>query len=154
MGIKSYDTFVVGKVFARQIAANPERQAKIVNMTGGKLFYKNEADVDTGDTELANGASVTTEETLWIISETQTKVLVEHLDGLTVQDFTVNDKTAVIGELEVDGVINHDGAKVGFCGAAPVAPPEVAKEEGEEKKATVAELQEALEALGLIEEEA
>jgi hypothetical protein len=126
--VKSYDTFSVGKVDAVEIVADPERQAKITNMTGGKLFYKNAADVDTGDTELANGKSVTTEETLFVISETQTKVLVEHLEGLTVQDLTVTDAINSIGGVSL--------------------PVEV------KNGAELADVIEALEEVGLIEEAA
>ena len=54
-------------------------------------------------------------------------------DDLTVEDLvaagagtfagtlTASAKMAVVGELEVDGELNHDGTKVGFLGAAPVA---------------------------------
>lgn len=148
-GIKSYDSFTVGKVDAVQITATPERQAKIHKTEGGKVFYKTAADVDTEDTEIAAGTPVTVEGTVWVISESATKLLVEHPEGLTQQDVTVNDKLQVEGEAELNGDINHDGSKVGFFGVAPAARPEVKKAE-----LTANELATELAKLGIVKVEA
>jgi hypothetical protein len=127
MALETIDTFNVGKTTAKLINASPTSQAKIFNGSGGKLFYKTSSDVDTEDTEVAVGSSATVEQVVWIISESTSKVLVEHVSGTTsqdstvVDDLTVGDKAYVKGELEVDGELNHDGSKVGFNGAAPVA---------------------------------
>lgn len=73
------DIFNVSKTVAKEVSAMPERQAKIIAASEA-IYYKNASDVDSGDTELAKGSSVTTEETLWIISKgTESKVFVEHL---------------------------------------------------------------------------
>lgn len=97
----SIDNFTVGKITAKLINASPENQAKIVNAHGGKLFYKTAPDVDTGDTEVAVGSSVTVEQIVWIISESQSKVAVEHLTGSTVQDLTVSDALTVSGSASI-----------------------------------------------------
>lgn len=142
------------------INASPEFPQEVHNVAGNVVFHKNAADVDSGDTELGEGESVQITEGRYFISTTTSTVVVRELtaktfeDVATVDDLTVGDKLTVVGEAELDGALNHDGTKAGFLGAAPVAVQEVAKEEGEEKKATVAELQEALEAFGLIKEEA
>lgn len=101
--LNTTDSFTVGAVNAVLVAADAENQKKISNGSGGELFYKNASDVDTGDTGLAVGASVTTEENLWIISETQSKVYVQHVEGKTVQDLTTTDDVTVGDDAEVKG---------------------------------------------------
>lgn len=158
--MRGTDNFKVGSADAREVPASAESPAIIVNGTGGALFHKNAPDVDSGDSELANGASVTVEVPTWIISASATRVYVLHPERVRVEDviatddLTVGDDATIGGDLEVDGDLNHDGTKVGFFATAPAARPEVAKDEGETKKATAAELQEALETLGLIEQAA
>lgn len=107
-GIKSYDTFTVGKVDAVQITATPERQAKIYKTEGGKVFYKTASDVDTGDTEIAAGTPVTVEGTVWVISESQTKLLVEHPEAVTAQDLTVTDAINSIGGVALPVEIKNE----------------------------------------------
>jgi hypothetical protein len=116
--VSNTDTFVVGKVNAKLINASPERQAKVINGAAGKLFYKNAANVSTSDTEIAAGASVTFEEVVWVISNSQAKVTVEYLAGPTVQDFTVSDDLTIKDTLTVTGVTTLTGGT-----ATPSAVP-------------------------------
>jgi len=148
------------------IAASAETPKEVRNLAGGKVYHKAEPDVDSGDTELAEGGTVQITEGKYFVAASVSEIGVKELktstveDLTTVDDLTVGDDLSVAGDATVtgtanlDGTIDHDGAKVGFFATAPAARPKVAKKEGEEKKATVAELQEALETLGLIEEEA
>lgn len=149
MSLESYDLFSVDKFNAYAVSADPINQKRLTNVGGGKLFYKTASDVDTGDTELAVGASVTLEATNWIISESTSRVLVVPKIGEVVQDLTVNDKAYVVGELEVDGDFNHDGSKVGVFGVAPATRPEVKK-----SALTANELATALATMGIVKVEA
>lgn len=127
MALESITQFTLGKTTARLINASPTLQARITNGAGGKIFYKNASDVDTGDTEIAVGSRATVEEVVWIISESRSTVLVENLTGAAevdisvTDDLTVGDKLTAKAEVEIDGDLNHDGSKVGFYGVAPVA---------------------------------
>jgi len=76
--LESIDSFTLGKTTPKLINATPTVPAKIINGTGGKIFYKNAENVTTSDTEIAVGASFTTESVVWIISESRSNVLVEH----------------------------------------------------------------------------
>lgn len=152
--MRSTDNFKVGSADAKEVPASAESPAIIVNGTGGALFHKNAPDVDSGDSELANGESVTVEVPTWIVSASATRVYVLYPDRVRVEDVIATDDLTVTDDVTIGGDLNHDGDKAGFFATAPAARPEVAKDEGEEKKATVAELQEALETLGLIEQEA
>lgn len=150
----------------RYIHASPQFPVEVVHTAGGVVYHKNKDDVDSGDTELAEAGTVQITEGTFFIAATTATVTVRELtaktyeDVTSVDDMTVGDDLTVSGDATVtgtanlDGTVDHDGAKAGFFGTAPAERPTVAKKEGEEKKATVAELQEALETLGLIEEEA
>lgn len=110
MALESIDTFNVGKVTPKLINASPTNQAKIINGGGGALFYKSADDVDTGDTELAVGASVTVEAVNWIISASRSNVMIEHPQGLAPQDVTVGDDLVVKDTLAVTGTTALTGA--------------------------------------------
>jgi hypothetical protein len=58
------------------------------------------------------------------------------------------DKCHIVGEVEVDGALNHDGSTVGFYGAAPAVKPTVTGSRG--SNAALASLLTSLAALGLI----
>lgn len=142
----------VGKV-AIFIDATPEFPKEVLNAGPGDIFHKNEKDVDSGDTKLAAGSVVEITEGTWFVSTTTAEGVFRELkagnfiDLVTTDDLTVGDKLIVNGEAELNGDLNHDGAKVGFFGIAPAARPK--------KKApaevTAKELAEALETLGLVE---
>lgn len=70
------DFFAVGKVNVVFVGATPDNPKRITNGYGGKLYYKNAADVSTSSTEVAVGSSKVTQENLWLISETESKVTV------------------------------------------------------------------------------
>jgi hypothetical protein len=148
-GLKSYDILTVGSDKAVEIAASPEYQAKIHRMEGGKVFYKTASDVDTGDTEIEGGTPVTVEGSVWVVSASRTRILVEHPEGATLQDATVSDKLIVNGEAELNGDLNHDGSKVGLFGVAPAVRPEVKK-----AALTANELATELAKLGIVKVEA
>lgn len=74
---REFDSFSVGKIKPILISAAPDNQKRIINTGAGKLFYKTAENVGTGDTEVAAGAAVTIKASVWVISETNTKVLVE-----------------------------------------------------------------------------
>jgi hypothetical protein len=76
--VETTDSFLVGKSKATLINASPTSPAKISNGHGGKLFYKTTAAVSVSDTEVAVGSSVTVEQIVWVISESQSKITVEH----------------------------------------------------------------------------
>jgi len=118
VALESIDTFNVGKVKPVLINASPTSQAKIMNGGGGALFYKTAEDVDTGDTELAVGASVTVEAVNWIISASRSTVLIEHPVGLAVQDATIGDDLSVKDTLTVTGATTLTGG-VATATAAP-----------------------------------
>jgi len=109
MPLESTDSFKVGKVTAKLINASPTDQRRIVNGSGGKLFYKTASDVSKSDTEVAVGSSVTVEQVVWIISETSSRVLVEHLVGEQSQDITASDELVSKGTLKVTGATTLTG---------------------------------------------
>lgn len=141
------------------INASAEFPVEVLNAAGGKLFFKNEKDVDSGDTELASGATVQITEGTFFVSTTSAEGVFRELktgrfedgvftDDLTVaDDATIGDKLVVNGEVELNGDLNHDGAKIGFFGAAPVAKKNVKPA----AEVSAKELYEALEAYGLLE---
>jgi hypothetical protein len=111
MPLKSTDIFNVGST-ATAVGADPENQARIVAASEA-IYYKNASDVSSSSTELAKGSSVTTEETLWIISKgTESKVFVEHLSGPVVQDLSVTDDLKVTDTLTVTGTSTTTGGIV------------------------------------------
>lgn len=95
--LKTYETFMVGKTNPIIIGATPEAQKRVLNTAGGKLFYKATSDVKTSDTEVAVASSVTTESTIFLISETESRIIVENLEGIVAQDVTVKDMLTVTG---------------------------------------------------------
>jgi hypothetical protein len=64
------------------VGATPKLLKKVTNAAGGKLFYKVSSDVSTSSTEVAVGSSVTFEATNFLISETESKVIVENLEAV------------------------------------------------------------------------
>lgn len=141
------------------IYADAQHPQEVLNAAGSALFRKASEDVDSGDTELAAGASVQLTDSQWFISAGSSEVVVRELkagdfedvtaadDLVSGDDATVGDKLIVNGEAELNGDLNHDGAKAGFFGAAPVAKPNVKPA----AEVNAKELCEALEKLGLIE---
>lgn len=116
MPLESYDIFNVGKLTAKRIGASPTLQAKITLMTGGKLYYKVSSDVSTSDTEITS--TITVEETVWVISAGESKILVEHLVGVAGQDLAVADDVTIGDTLKVTGITTPTGGI-----AAPSAIP-------------------------------
>lgn len=112
MALETIDTFVQGKITPRLINASPTSQAKIVNGSGSKLFYKTASDVDTEDTEIAVGASATVEQVVWIISAGRSNVLLEHPTGLAIEDVTIGDDLVVKDTLKVTGATTPTGGLV------------------------------------------
>lgn len=103
-GLKTYERLNVGAVTAIFLNGSPETQTKISNGGSKKVFYKNAADVDVEDTEIAAGASATLAEPVWVISEsTGAHITVEHLEGPTFQDLTIGDDLTVTDDLLVSG---------------------------------------------------
>jgi len=132
------------------IAADPSEPKELHNLGGDAAFYKVAPDVDSGDTELAEGATAEITAGVYVLSTSKTELGVRALENVDVaDDLTVSGKVTARGEVEVDGDLNHDGAKAGFFGVAPAARPEVKKEE-----LTAGELALALEELGLVDVEA
>jgi hypothetical protein len=82
MPLKTSDLYSVGKVNPVLVGASPELLKKVTNAAGGKLFYKVSSDVKTSDTEVAVGSSVTFEATNFLISETESKVIVENQEAV------------------------------------------------------------------------
>jgi hypothetical protein len=70
------DFFNVGKTNAILVPADASNPKRITNSYGGKLYYKNTSAVTTSDTEIAVGASRSSQENLWIISENESKVTI------------------------------------------------------------------------------
>jgi hypothetical protein len=160
----------IGKT-AKFISA--QSPVEVLNAAGAALFYKEADDVDSGDTELAAGASVQITSGQYFISASTSEIVVRELKTEAVEDLTVADdlavtddltvggdaavtgavsvtgKTTAKGELEVDGDLNHDGTKVGFMGSAPVAASTVKKAE-----LTANELATELAKMGLVKIEA
>lgn len=100
--LKTYDTFSVGTT-AKRIDAAADNQKKI-SAASAAIFWKNKSDVGTGDTEVAAGGNVVTEETIWIISKVESVVFVEYLEAPTHQDLTVTDDLVVTDDLTVKGL--------------------------------------------------
>lgn len=147
------------KTEATYVAADPSEPKEVLNLAGAKCFYKNAADVDSGDTELAAAATVTITEGTYFVSASSSEIGVRELDNLQVGDnmtvagtaavagaASVGGKLTAKGEVEIDGDLNHDGAKVGFFGTAPAAQPDLKPA----AEVTAKELGEALVTLGLI----
>lgn len=147
---------------ATYIAADPGQPKEILNLAGSDLFYKNAADVDSGDTKLEAGQSAVLTEGVYIVSAERTEVGVRELENFEVGDnltvagtahvagaATVTGKLHAEGEVEIEGDLNHDGTKVGFCGSAPVAPSTVKK-----AALTANELATELAKMGLVKIEA
>lgn len=82
MPIEFNDSYSVGKSTPVLVGATPRLLKKVTNAAGGKLFYKVSSDVSTSSTEVAVGASVTFEATNFLISETESKVIVENLEAV------------------------------------------------------------------------
>jgi hypothetical protein len=76
--VETTDNLTVGKFKAVLVNASPTAPAKIFNGHGGKLFYKTTSAVSVSDTEIAVGSSFTAEQIVWVISESQSKVTIEH----------------------------------------------------------------------------
>lgn len=141
------------------ISAN--QPVTVRNAAGAAAFHKASDDVDSGDTELAAGATVTLTDGQYFISASSTEIVVTELkigafeDVAVADDLTVGGDAAIIGNatvtgnVEIDGELNHDGAKVGFFGIAPAARPEVKKAE-----LTANELATELAKLGIVKVEA
>lgn len=64
---------------AKSIAASDVDPATIINVSGGTLYYKNAEDVDSGDSSLANGASVEVTSPNWVIGSAVAPVKVQVL---------------------------------------------------------------------------
>jgi hypothetical protein len=110
MALESIDSFTQGKITARLINASPTSQAKIINGSGSKLFYKTASDVDTEDTEIAVGSSATVEQVVWIISAGRSNVLIEHPTGLAPEDVVIGDDLTVKDTLTVKGATTLEAA--------------------------------------------
>lgn len=131
------------------IYATPEQPKEILNGAGADCFYKATQDVDSGDTKLEAGKSVEITDGKWFVSSSSTELVVRDLAAGAFEDAVVADDLTVRGDVEIDGELNHDGAKVGFFGVAPAARPEVKKAE-----LTANELATELAKLGIVKVEA
>lgn len=78
------DTFSVGSVTAVEVVGTPEVEKKITAGAGGKLCYKTTSAVTTSDTEIAEGTSIQVETPIWLISASQTAVIVDEKRASTV----------------------------------------------------------------------
>ena len=96
---------------AKSVAASAKDPATISNVSGGTLYYKNAADVDTGDSTLANGASVEVSEPNWVVAASGAPVKVQILRNADRDDTRTTGKFA------------HSGTTVGFYGVTPAARP-------------------------------
>jgi hypothetical protein len=74
---------------ALQVTATSRDPATIINGSGGTLYYKNASDVDTGDSSLANDASVEVTAQNWVVAATgaPVKVIVLRNKDREDQDF-------------------------------------------------------------------
>jgi hypothetical protein len=128
------------RIEAIYVAADKKEPKELLNLAGSDIFYKNAADVDSGDTKLEDGQSAVLTEGVYVVSAERSEIGVRQLENLDVRDnlsvagtstltgaTTVAGKLHAEGEVEIEGDLNHDGAKVGFCGSAPVAPSTVKK---------------------------
>jgi len=107
--IETVNTYKVGKANAHIVGATPTEQKKIINNTGGKLYWKVSSDVSTSSTEIAVGSSYTTEVTIFLISETASYVTEETLVGTVAQDATFGDDVTIADTLKVTGVTTATG---------------------------------------------
>ena len=113
--------FNVDHTVAKSVSASASDPAQVVNLSGGTLYYKNAADVDSGDSSLANGASVTVTAPNWIVgvSGAPVKVLVlrneDRGDVPVVGDFQLQTTPSAYT------VTNHTADKALDCNAAAVA---------------------------------
>lgn len=134
------------------IDASVDHPVEVLNAAGGKLFHKNAADVDSGDTELATGVVVTITEGTWFVSPTSAEAVVREIKVANVAsinsagDATIGGNLALTGKATVTGDAKFNG-KVGFYGTAPVARPD----KKPVAEITAKEIGEALVTLGLIE---
>ena len=142
------------KTVAQYIAADPSAPKEILNNSGSDIFYKNARDVDSGDTKLEAGQTAVVTEGVWVVSAFSSEVGIRELENLQVRDnlsvagtSLLTGKVHAVGEVEIDGDLNHDGAKIGFFGTAPVAKKNVKPA----AEVNAKELCEALEAYGLLE---
>jgi hypothetical protein len=129
------------------IDASAEHPKTVFNAAGGKLFRKNADDVDSGDTELAPAAVVEITEGMWFVSTTSAEVVVRDVNVSNVDQVVASGKIVAGGEAQIKGDLNHDGTKIGFFGAAPVAKKNVKPA----AEVSAKEIYEALEAYGLLE---
>lgn len=81
MPLNYSDFFNVGKVTAVLINADPSNQKRITNTVGGKLHYKTTSAVSTSDSGLEPGEGLTIVQTTWIISASESKVLIDNFAG-------------------------------------------------------------------------
>ena len=96
---------------AKTVAASAEDPATIYNVTGGSVYYKTAADVDTGDTEIAAAANAEVTSPVWIIATAAAPAKVLVLRNADRRD------TSVPGDLI------HTGSAVGFYGVTPATRP-------------------------------
>lgn len=141
------------KTEATYVAADPSEPKEVLNLAGAKAFYKTAKDVDSGDTELAEGKAVSITEGTYFVSASRSEIGVRELDNVAIGDNLsvagtahVVGKTTLDGEAELNGDLNHDGTKVGFFGTAPAAQPDIKPA----AEATAKEICEALVTLGLV----
>lgn len=157
----------VGKGSPTYVAADATAQKEVINTQGGTVYYKDEADVDSGDTALEVGKSVQITAGTYFISASSSKIQVRSLvtssseDANVADDLTVGGDATITGaasvkgkvhaegEIEIEGALNHDGTKVGFNGSAPVEPSTVKK-----AALTANELATELAKMGLVKIEA
>lgn len=123
------------------VDASAEFPKQVFHGPGGKLFHKNADDVDNGDSETAAAATLEISEGTWFVSDTSTEIVVRDVK------VTTTDRIVVAGEAQIKGELNHDGTKIGFFGAAPVAKKNVKPA----AEVSAKEIYEALEAYGLLE---
>lgn len=88
MAAEGLEAFSVGSKGARSIPANGGNEKRVVNAGAAKLFYKATSDVSTADTEIAVGGSIRIEQTTWVISDSECRVLVEDLASASSVDET------------------------------------------------------------------
>jgi len=112
------DTFQLGKT-AKLIAASASDQRKIINAHGTKFWWKTAENVGSGDTEIAVGSSFETEVPVWIVSETESTVVVEHIPATEYADLTVTDTLTVTGTTTHTGAVTNTGGVAASSGTLP-----------------------------------
>lgn len=134
------DTYTIDDTKAVVVGADTATQKKLHNLGPDSFYYKATDDVDSGDTEVASGATATFTATQWIISAGNSRILQEHLVGTTSQDSTILDDlsvgddasvtddltvtgTTTSGDVAVTGPVNITGATAatGYIQQAEVA---------------------------------